>query len=85
MHPDLYDLLGWWKNAVRHPIFVLLSILGAIHAVEVTQRVTLSLLRDVRRTLGRIASHSRKHQRELRAILRMLTGRRRTGRRPPGS
>jgi hypothetical protein len=76
LHPasvvGVFEAHGWQERAVAHPIFVLLFLLGLIHAVEATQKVTLSLLRDVRRAIARIVASGRAHDRELREILRIL-------------
>jgi hypothetical protein len=66
-----------FEDAAAHPIYFLLFLLGLIHAVEATLKVTLSLLHDVRRTVARIVASGHKHERELRTIARTLTRRER--------
>ncbi|MEA2325935.1 MAG: hypothetical protein QOE68_894, partial [Thermoanaerobaculia bacterium] len=60
----------FWEDSVTHPIFALLLTLGLIHALEVSQGVTLSLLRNVRRQVVRIVANGEKHNQEFEKIFR---------------
>jgi hypothetical protein len=64
------DPRTFWEDSVTHPIFALLLALGLIHALEVSQGVTLSLLRSVRRQIVRIVANGEKHNQEFEKIFR---------------
>jgi hypothetical protein len=61
-----------WEHAVTHPILALLFLLGLVHALEISQKVTLPLLRHLRRQVERIIDGGAKHNHELDEIVRSI-------------
>src|SRR4051812_37127082 len=70
--PPAADVRTLWDDVVTHPILTLFLVLGFIHALELSQRITLPLLRDLRRKIARIVRNSEKHNQEIELIFGSL-------------
>jgi hypothetical protein len=64
-----------WEDAVTHPILALLFVMGLMHALEISQHLTLLLLRHLRSQIERIIDGAAKHNREFDEIFRSMLGR----------